>query len=247
MSPRRLDATALRHWAHTAVDDLIAHTDEINRLNVFPVADADTGTNMLFTMRAACALRGLGGRPGPSDVAAVTAALAEGALRGARGNSGRDPVPDPAWARRRRRPGGGRTRRRTRRRRRPGARRRAAARGRAGGRIGQRHRPRHHRLGAAGRGRRGRGRVGRRHRPRRRSCSRPPRRPSSPWTKTPHQLDVLAKAGVVDAGGRGLLVLLDAMTTDLDRAVAAPARLSAARARPPRSASPPRRHRRSSR
>ena len=55
MSARRLDATALRDWAHTAVDDLIAHTDEINRLNVFPVADADTGTNMLFTMRAACA------------------------------------------------------------------------------------------------------------------------------------------------------------------------------------------------
>ena len=42
-------------WAHTSVGDLIAHTDEINRLNVFPVADADTGTNMLFTMRAAWA------------------------------------------------------------------------------------------------------------------------------------------------------------------------------------------------
>ena len=42
-------------WAHTSVSDLIAHTDEINRLNVFPVADADTGTNMLFTMRAAWA------------------------------------------------------------------------------------------------------------------------------------------------------------------------------------------------
>ena len=55
MSARRLDATALRDWAHTAVSDLIAHTDEINRLNVFPVADADTGTNMLFTMRAAWA------------------------------------------------------------------------------------------------------------------------------------------------------------------------------------------------
>ena len=54
-SGRRLDASALRDWAHTAVGDLIAHTDEINRLNVFPVADADTGTNMLFTMRAAWA------------------------------------------------------------------------------------------------------------------------------------------------------------------------------------------------
>ena len=53
MSARRLDASALRDWAHTAVGDLISHTDEINRLNVFPVADADTGTNMLFTMRSA--------------------------------------------------------------------------------------------------------------------------------------------------------------------------------------------------
>ena len=81
----RLDASALRAWAHTSVSDLIAHTDEINRLNVFPVADADTGTNMLFTMRAAWAQAdaGTGG-----DVARVAAALADGALHGARGNSG---------------------------------------------------------------------------------------------------------------------------------------------------------------
>jgi DAK2 domain fusion protein YloV len=85
MSARRLDATALSEWAHTAVNHLISRTDEINRLNVFPVADADTGTNMLFTMRAAGAraesLR-------TTDVAEVAAALAEGALQGARGNSG---------------------------------------------------------------------------------------------------------------------------------------------------------------
>ena len=55
MADRRLDASALRDWAHTAVGDLITHTDEINRLNVFPVADSDTGTNMLFTMRSALA------------------------------------------------------------------------------------------------------------------------------------------------------------------------------------------------
>ena len=53
MAERRLDATALCDWAHTSVGDLLRHTDEINGLNVFPVADADTGTNMLFTMRAA--------------------------------------------------------------------------------------------------------------------------------------------------------------------------------------------------
>jgi fatty acid kinase len=86
MSARRLDASALRDWAHTAVGDLISHTDEINRLNVFPVADADTGTNMLFTMRSAWAQADA--HSGADDVAQVAAALAGGALHGARGNSG---------------------------------------------------------------------------------------------------------------------------------------------------------------
>ncbi|HKH52455.1 MAG TPA: DAK2 domain-containing protein, partial [Mycobacterium sp.] len=86
MSARRLDASALRDWAHTTVGDLISHTDEINRLNVFPVADADTGTNMLFTMRSAWAQADM--HPGSDDVEQVAAALAEGALHGARGNSG---------------------------------------------------------------------------------------------------------------------------------------------------------------
>ena len=85
-SVRRLDATALRDWARAAVTGLIAHADEINRLNVFPVADADTGTNMLFTMRVASS-RADDRAPG-TDVVAVAAALAEGALQGARGNSG---------------------------------------------------------------------------------------------------------------------------------------------------------------
>ena len=85
MSARRLDASALRDWAHTAVGDLISHTDEINRLNVFPVADADTGTNMLFTMRAAWAQADAAE---VDDVVGVTSALAAGALHGARGNSG---------------------------------------------------------------------------------------------------------------------------------------------------------------
>ena len=86
MSARRLDASALRDWAYTAVGDLITHTDEINRLNVFPVADADTGTNMLFTMRAAWAQADA--LTGSDDVAQVAAALSRGALQGARGNSG---------------------------------------------------------------------------------------------------------------------------------------------------------------
>lgn len=86
MSARRLDACALRDWAHTAVGDLISHTDEINRLNVFPVADADTGTNMLFTMRSAWAHAD--SRSESDDVVEVATSLAAGALHGARGNSG---------------------------------------------------------------------------------------------------------------------------------------------------------------
>ncbi|BBX72796.1 DAK2 domain-containing protein [Mycobacterium shinjukuense] len=83
---RELDAPALRDWAHAVVSDLIVHVDEINRLNVFPVADADTGANMLFTMRSALAEANSG--DWPDDVAGVAAALSAGALNGARGNSG---------------------------------------------------------------------------------------------------------------------------------------------------------------
>ena len=86
MPERRLDATVLRDWAHCAVGHLIRHADEINGLNVFPVADADTGTNMLFTMRAA--LAEADSPPVATDVTDMAAALACGALNGARGNSG---------------------------------------------------------------------------------------------------------------------------------------------------------------
>src|SRR5918998_864574 len=128
MSARRLDATALRDWAHTAVGDLISHTDEINRLNVFPVADADTGTNMLFTMRSAWAQADK--HAGADDVAAVTAALARGALHRPRGRG-------PA-----RRCGG--HRRRT-------VRRRAPSCGQPCRHLDGPARAGHHRVGAAGR------------------------------------------------------------------------------------------------
>src|SRR5580704_6080006 len=87
MSGRRLDASGLLDWAHAAVGGLVVHAEEINRLNVFPVADADTGTNMLFTMRAALADAEKRAKKS-DDVAQVAAALARGALHGARGNSG---------------------------------------------------------------------------------------------------------------------------------------------------------------
>jgi len=75
-----LDAALLERWAGAAVAALERHRAEIDRINVFPVADRDTGTNMLLTMGAAEAELRSGGP--------AAEALARGALRGARGNSG---------------------------------------------------------------------------------------------------------------------------------------------------------------
>ena len=62
-----------------------AGREELNRINVFPVPDGDTGTNFALTLRSvAVAVRGLRRAPLP----AVARAMAEGSLLGARGNSG---------------------------------------------------------------------------------------------------------------------------------------------------------------
>ncbi len=80
-----LDADALRAWSHAVVDLIDAHRAEIDALNVFPVADSDTGANMLATLRAADrALVTADAR----DAGVALAALADGAAVGALGNSG---------------------------------------------------------------------------------------------------------------------------------------------------------------
>jgi DAK2 domain fusion protein YloV len=61
------------------------YRDAINALNVFPVPDGDTGTNMLLTMRSA--MEKCSDSSGAS-VSDVTAGLADGSFWGARGNSG---------------------------------------------------------------------------------------------------------------------------------------------------------------
>jgi uncharacterized protein len=88
--PPTLDTALLTGWTRAATSALERHRAEIDRINVFPVPDGDTGTNLLLTMRAAAdavrrAVRENGAGRG---VAAVAAALARGALTGARGNSG---------------------------------------------------------------------------------------------------------------------------------------------------------------
>ncbi|GAA2662779.1 MULTISPECIES: DAK2 domain-containing protein [Actinosynnema] len=80
-----LDASAIRRWADACVRSLAAHREDIDRINVFPVADGDTGTNLLQTMRSA--LDSLL-RSNSSGAGTALSALAKGALAGARGNSG---------------------------------------------------------------------------------------------------------------------------------------------------------------
>jgi uncharacterized protein len=67
-------------------DALRAHRLIIDRLNVYPVPDGDTGTNMALTLDSVVAELEAAG--GADDLATVTAALRHGSLMGARGNSG---------------------------------------------------------------------------------------------------------------------------------------------------------------
>ncbi|MEV5709779.1 DAK2 domain-containing protein [Actinoallomurus sp. NPDC052274] len=81
-----LDAAAVRRWCRLAADALGRTRAGIDALNVFPVPDGDTGTNLHLTLLAAA--ERLDGLPGDADAAAAWRTLAEGALLGARGNSG---------------------------------------------------------------------------------------------------------------------------------------------------------------
>ena len=79
------DGEGLRRALRAAVANLEAHVDEVNDLNVFPVPDGDTGSNMLATVRAAL---DEAERVADPRLDRVAAAISFGALMGARGNSG---------------------------------------------------------------------------------------------------------------------------------------------------------------
>lgn len=93
--PHQLDADAVRAWCALALDALGGAREEIDAINVYPVADGDTGTNLYLTVESAAravdavfdghATGGPGSRPG---LAEAVRAMAHGALIGARGNSG---------------------------------------------------------------------------------------------------------------------------------------------------------------
>jgi DAK2 domain fusion protein YloV len=83
-SHTRLGVDELRAVVEGFRDALKAHQEGINRLNVYPVPDGDTGTNMALTLAAVC--EEVDGAD--ADLESVCKAISHGSLMGARGNSG---------------------------------------------------------------------------------------------------------------------------------------------------------------
>lgn len=81
--PPKSLATMLVRASAAALADRV---EEVNRLNVFPVPDGDTGTNMSLTMEAV--VTAIAALPADADIPAVCKAITHGSLMGARGNSG---------------------------------------------------------------------------------------------------------------------------------------------------------------
>jgi uncharacterized protein len=218
--PATPDAAVVARWCRAGLAALRRARDEIDTINVYPVADGDTGTNLCRTMEAVVDALGAD----PRDLPDTLRTVAHAALLGARGNSGvilsqmlrglaesldgREPVDGPALS---------------------GALRCAAdlayaavgepvegtvltvaraaadAAAEAAGTA----------PGAEESGRE-EGRGGGRDLPRGDADVATVARAAADGarealTRTPRMLDVLADAGVVDAGGRGLVVLLDAL------------------------------------
>lgn len=81
-----LDAAGMRRWCALAADALERSRDALDGLNVFPVADADTGTNLAATMRAVA--DAATEAPADAGLPRLVARAARAALTDARGNSG---------------------------------------------------------------------------------------------------------------------------------------------------------------
>ncbi|MCC7119229.1 MAG: DAK2 domain-containing protein [Anaerolineales bacterium] len=82
---RKIDGQALKRLMDAGVTWLRTNKENVNALNVFPVPDGDTGTNMTLTLQSAWnEIKDLGTR----NLGEMAAAVSKGALMGARGNSG---------------------------------------------------------------------------------------------------------------------------------------------------------------
>jgi len=83
VSIEHLEAADLRQVVERYLGRLRRHRDQLNRLNVYPVPDGDTGTNMMLTVEAV-----LAEADGAARMDDLADALAHGSLMGAQGNSG---------------------------------------------------------------------------------------------------------------------------------------------------------------
>ncbi|MGW0751765.1 DAK2 domain-containing protein [Streptomyces sp. NPDC002587] len=91
--PDELDAEAVRTWSSLALAALGRAREDIDAINVYPVADADTGTNLYLTAESAAralaaAFEDEAHAAAGTSLARAVRAFAHGALVGARGNSG---------------------------------------------------------------------------------------------------------------------------------------------------------------
>ena len=85
MSVKKVDAALMKKMFIGAAASLESQKEVINELNVFPVPDGDTGTNMTMTIMSA--VTEVNGLENPS-MEELSKAISSGSLRGARGNSG---------------------------------------------------------------------------------------------------------------------------------------------------------------
>ncbi|AEV88208.1 Dak phosphatase [Actinoplanes sp. SE50] len=84
-----LDAAAVHRWCDGGLEALRAHQREIDELNVYPVPDGDTGTNLVLTLTAAReAVESALHEEPRTPIGRLMGRMARGALLGARGNSG---------------------------------------------------------------------------------------------------------------------------------------------------------------
>lgn len=83
MSYKRINGIQLEQMLRSGLANLRRQEEKVNRLNVFPVPDGDTGTNMVKTLE-----HGLECSESSTDISVFTKTLSGGMLLGARGNSG---------------------------------------------------------------------------------------------------------------------------------------------------------------
>ncbi|MFC7534282.1 DAK2 domain-containing protein [Actinoplanes sp. GCM10030250] len=206
-----LDAAAVHRWCGGGLEALRAHQREIDDLNVYPVPDGDTGTNLVLTLTAALAALESDDPHATTEpvtgstVGGLMRRMARGALLGARGNSGvivsqilrgmADTFATAVSVR------GGELAR--------------ALRTATDAAYAAVARPVEGTvLSVVAAAAEGAGRI--------RSdnlvmvARAAARAAADALARTPQQLPVLARAGVVDAGGRGLCVLLDALVAVID-------------------------------